>query len=156
MASSDGSPGRIRCASAVGQRHVMKPWLQYLIAFVVFCHGFIYVRIGALLPTPVKGWKGSSWLLGESVSTDQLTTLVVSLHVIAGVVTVGSAVAIGWPSLLPGWWRPLAFAGGALGIAAFAVFWDGQTALLFEEGAAGAMVSLLLIVGAVALHAEGL
>jgi hypothetical protein len=22
------------------------PWLRYLIAFVVFCHGFIYVRIG--------------------------------------------------------------------------------------------------------------
>jgi hypothetical protein len=32
----------------------------------------------------------------------------------------------------------------------------GQTALLFEEGAVGAIVSLMLIAGAAALHAGGL
>ena len=39
-----------------------------LIAFVVFCHGFVYVRIGSMLPAPVKGWKGTSWLLGDAIS----------------------------------------------------------------------------------------
>jgi hypothetical protein len=131
----------------------MKPWLQYLIAFLVFCHGFIYVRVGAMLPEPVKGWKESSWLLGKCVSSHHLTTLVVSLHVIAGVVTLACALVIGWPSLLPGWWRPLAVVGGTAGIAAFAVFWDGQTTLLIEEGAIGAIISLVLLVGAIAVHA---
>jgi uncharacterized YccA/Bax inhibitor family protein len=54
----------------------MDPWLRYLIAFVVFCHGFIYVRIGSVLP---------------------------------------------------------------------AVFWDGQTRLLFEEGVVGVIVSVMLL-----------
>jgi hypothetical protein len=51
--------------------------------------------------------------------------------------------------LLPGWWRPLAITGAAIGLVAFAVFWDGQTPLLFEEGVIGAVVSLVLLIGAI-------
>ena len=127
----------------------MKPWLQYVIAFLVFCHGFVYVRIGSMLPAPVKGWTGHSWLLGDAISSPQLTTLSIWLHVIAGIATLASAAAIGLPSLLPGWWRPLATTGALLGIAAFAVFWDGQTTLLFEEGGLGALISLVILAGAV-------
>jgi len=32
---------------------------------------------------------------------------------------------------------------------AFAVFWDGQTRLLFDEGVIGAGASLLLLIGAI-------
>jgi hypothetical protein len=32
---------------------------QSAIAFLIFCHGFVYVRIGSMLPAPVKGWRGS-------------------------------------------------------------------------------------------------
>ena len=131
----------------------MKPWAQYVIAFLIFCHGFVYVRIGSMLPTPVKGWKGSSWLLGDGISNPQLTTLVVVLHVIAGIATLACAVAIGLPSLLPGWWRPLAITGAVLGIVAFAVFWDGQTGLLFDEGALGALISLIILVAAITFPA---
>ena len=35
-----------------------------------------------------------------------------------------------------------------LGIAAFVVFWDGQTSKLFEEGAIGAAVSGVLLIAA--------
>ena len=38
-----------------------------MIAFVVFCHGFIYIRIGSLLPGAVKEWNGSSWLLATAI-----------------------------------------------------------------------------------------
>jgi hypothetical protein len=38
--------------------------------------------------------------------------------------------------------------GSAIGIAAFAVFWDGQTRFLAEEGFIGAVVSLILLLGA--------
>jgi hypothetical protein len=131
----------------------MKPWAQYMIAFLIFCHGFVYVRIGSMLPAPVKGWNGSSWFLGEYISNPQLTTLVVVLHVIAGIATLAGAVAIGVPSLLPGWWRPLAMTGAVLGIVAFAVFWDGQTGLLFDEGGLGALISLIILTAAITFPA---
>ena len=130
---------------------VMSPWVRYLIALVVFCHGFIYVRIGWVLPGPVNGWRGRSWLLGDAVTGEQLTGLVVGLHVIAGIVVLACAAAIGLAPSLPGWWRPFAIVGAALGIVAFAAFWDGQAGLLLEEGAIGAVVSLVLLVSAIAL-----
>ena len=127
----------------------MTPWIRYLIAFVVFGHGFVYVRIGSVLPGPIKDWKGTSWLLGSAVTDDQLRALVVGLHVIAGIATLACALAIGgapWVPWVRGWWRPLGIAGAAVGLAAFAAFWDGQTRLLFEEGAIGAAISLILLV----------
>ena len=123
----------------------MTLWVRVLIAFVVFCHGFIYIRIGSVLPGPIKEWRGSSWLLGSTLTGDRLTTLVVGLHVIAGIATIACSLAIGFAPSVPGWWRPLAITGAALGVAAFAVFWDGQTQLLFQEGAIGAAVSVILL-----------
>jgi hypothetical protein len=121
--------------------------------FFVFFHGLVYVRIGSMLPAPVKGWNGSSWLLGDGISNPQLTKLVVLLHVIAGIATLAGAMTIGVPSLLPGWWRPLAIAGAVLGIVSFAVFWDGQTGLLVDEGAIGALISLIILVAAITFPA---
>jgi hypothetical protein len=131
----------------------MRPWVQYLIAFFVFCHGFVYVRIGSMLPAPVKGWRGSSWLLGDAISNPQLTKLIVLLHVIAGIATLACAIAIGVPSLLPGWWRPLAITGAVLGIVGFTVFWGGQTGLLLDEGGLGTLISLIIPAGAIAFPA---
>ena len=128
----------------------MTPWLRYLIAFVVFCHGFIYVRIGSVLPGPFKEWKGSSWLLGGTVTDGQLKILVVGLHVLAGIATIACAVAIGLAPYFPGWWRPLALSSGAVGIGAFAVFWDGQIQFLVQEGVIGAIISIILALSAVA------
>ena len=128
----------------------MTTWLQYAIAFVVFCHGFIYVRIGSLLPGPIPEWEGNSWLLGNAVG-DRLSTLIVGLHVIAGIGTVATALAMGLAPQFPGWWRPLAIGSAAVGIAAFAVFWDGQTQFLLQEGVIGAVISLTLLVSAIAL-----
>jgi hypothetical protein len=128
----------------------MTPWLRYLIAFAVFCHGFRYVRIGSALPSPIEVWRRSSWLLRSAVTDGQLKTLVMGLYVFAGLATLACAVSIGFAPSFPGWWRPLAIGGAAMGIAAFAVFWDGQAQFLFEEGLIGAVVSLILLLSAVA------
>jgi hypothetical protein len=122
----------------------MKPWLRYLIAFVVAGHGLIYVIVGSLLPISVKEWTGRSWLLGSAVTDDRLRAVVIALHVIAGLAILACAVAIGPAPSAPAWWRPLALLGAAIGIAAFAVFWDGQTQYLVQEGAIGAVLSLVL------------
>ena len=68
---------------------------------------------------------------------------------IAGIATLACAVAIGLPSLFPGWWRPLAITGAMFGLVAFGVFWDGQTKLLLDEGALGALISLIILVAAI-------
>ncbi|HMV87491.1 MAG TPA: hypothetical protein PLD20_27795 [Blastocatellia bacterium] len=128
----------------------MPTWLRYLIAFVVFCHGFIYLRIGPTIAVTLKEWKGTSWLLGGAVTPGQLKTLITGFNLIAGLVTLACAAAIAFAPSLPGWWRPLAFGSAVAGLIAFLVFWDGQTKLLFEEGAIGAIVSLVLFVVALA------
>ena len=111
------------------------------------------MRIGSVLPAPVRGWNGTSWLLGRALAGNRLNATVVGLHVSAGIATLACALAIGLEPWVPGWWRPLALAGGLIGIAGFAVFWDGQTKLLFDEGAVGAALSAILL--AVALLAPG-
>ena len=124
---------------------VMDPWLRYLIGFVMLCHGFIYIGVGWLLPGAVKGWRGSSWLLGSTVTDAWLEAVVVTLHIVAGILTMTCAVSIALAPAYPGWWRPLAMVAAIVGLAAFAVFWDGQARLLVEEGAIGALVSLILL-----------
>jgi hypothetical protein len=129
----------------------MTPWLRYLIAFVVGCHGFTYIPFGILVPGTLKEWRGSSWLLGRAITGDRLRTLVLALHVTAGIVILACAVAIALAPSAPGWWRPPAIVGAVVGIAGFAVFWDGQTQLLAQEGVIGVFISLLLLVSAIAL-----
>jgi hypothetical protein len=120
--------------------------MRYLLAFLVFGHGLIYVSYGPSLPAVVKDWGGSSWLLSGTVTGDRLKSLSIFLHVAAGIATLACAVAIAFAPALLGWWRPLAFAGSILGVMAFAVFWDGQTRLAVGEGLIGALVSLALFV----------
>jgi hypothetical protein len=127
----------------------MNPWLHYLIAFVVACHGLIYIPL-LFVPEMLAGWRGRSWLLGSALTGDGLKALVTALHVSAGIMIVAGAVAIGVAAWAPGWWRPLAIIGAALGLAGFAVFWDGQTGRVVEEGGIGAAISLILLVSAIA------
>jgi hypothetical protein len=126
-------------------------WLRYAAAFVIFCHGFIYIRIGAVLPGPITGWTGTSWLLGSAVTGEPLRMLAVAAHVIAGIATIGCAAALAFAPQSPDWWRTAAFIGAAVGIAAFAIFWDGQTRQVVEEGGIGVAVSLALLTAAVML-----
>ena len=129
----------------------MEPWLRYVIAFVVAAHGLTYIPFGLLVPGQLQGWRGRSWLLGDAVSRDAFGTLIVALHLLAGVAILLCAGAIAFAPSFPGWWRPLAVLGAVSGLTAFVVFWDGQPRLVIEEGAIGAVISLILLVSAVAL-----
>ena len=128
----------------------MTPWLLYLIAFVIACHGITYIMFGVLAPDGIQGWKGTSWILSSALTGDKLKALVLVLHATAGVAIIACAVAIVFGPSLPGWWRPLAIAGAALGLAGFAVFLDGQPQLVVQEGGFGATISAILLVAATA------
>jgi hypothetical protein len=124
-------------------------WLRILIAFVVGSHGFGYLMFAQHVPSQLKGWRGSM-LLGSVIGGDAVRTLLAVLHVGAGTAVIACALAIAAGPCAPGWWRPLAIAGGLFGLAAFAVCIDGQAGLLAEEGGIGAAISLALLSGAVA------
>ena len=128
----------------------MSPWLRYLIGFVVACHGFVYVLL-LFVPEVFEGWRGRSWLARDALTGERLKTLLTALHVGAGILLLASGAAIGLAAWLPGWWRPLAILGSVVGIVAFALFWDGQTRRVVEEGGIGAALSLLVLVIAIAL-----
>jgi hypothetical protein len=125
----------------------MTLWLRYLIAFIVACHGVTYIPFGIVIPIAEKRWRGTSWLLGSVLTQARLKALVMGLHLIAGIVILACAVAISFAS---GWWRPLAIIGAAIGIFGFAVFWDGKVRLFAVEGGIGVIVSLILLVSAIA------
>lgn len=129
----------------------MSLWLRLLIACLVFGHGLVYARVGSMLPDAVNGWNGRSWMLGGSIVGERMTTIIIGLHLLAGLLLMASALAIVLSPLVADWWRPLAIMGSLAGIAAFALFWDGQVALLVEEGGPGALISAVILVVAWAL-----
>jgi hypothetical protein len=129
----------------------MASWLRYLIAFVVGCHGFTYVLYGFIIPIKIKEWKGSSWLLRDTIKGDRLRELVLVLHVAAGILMFACGVAIAIAPLAPELWPPLGIAGAAIGIIGFLIFWDGQTKFLVDEGLIGASISLALLLVAIVL-----
>lgn len=128
----------------------MKDWLRYVIALSVGVHGFVYLRVEQFVPSQLNARQGSMLLSGV-LGSDGARPLVAALDVATGVTVIACAVAIAAARSAPGWWRPLAIASALLGLVAFAVFFDGQVDLLFEEGAIGAVISLVLLVGAIAL-----
>ncbi len=127
----------------------MVPWLRYLIAFVVACHGLTYIIYGYMIPNKIKEWKGSSWVFGTTVTGDRLKKLMLILHVAAGIGTIACAVAIAIAPLVAGLWPPLAIVGASIGIVGFIMFWDGQVKFLVQEGLIGASISLVILLTAV-------
>ena len=128
----------------------MNDWLRYPIALSVGAHGFVYLRVEEFVPSQLTAWQGSM-LLGGALGSDGAKPLVAALDIAAGVTVIACAVAIAAARWAPGWWRPLAIADALLGLVGFAVFFDGQVGLLVEEGGIGAVISLVLLVGAIAL-----
>jgi hypothetical protein len=124
-------------------------WLRFLIAFAIGSHGFGYLMFAWHVPSGLKDWRGSI-LLGSVMGESQVKTVLAVLHIGAGAAVIACALAIAAAPWAPGWWRPLAIAGGLFGCAAFAVCIDGQAGLLAEEGGIGAAISLALLSGAVA------
>ncbi len=126
----------------------MRPWLRYLVALLVAMHGFVYLNAARGVLPVFQAWKGTSWLLGDALSADALKRLSLALWAVAGVGTIAAAIAFAFSG--PAAWRPLAVAASAVGVASFLVFWDGRAERLVDEGAIGAVLSLVILVAAIA------
>jgi hypothetical protein len=86
-------------------------------------------------------------LLGNAITGDRLKALAFGLSLIAGIATLACGVAVA--GSFHGLWRPLAMIGAAFGIVFFAVFGDGQTERLVNQGVIGVAVSALLALSAI-------
>jgi hypothetical protein len=118
---------------------------------VVACHGFTCIPFGTLALAQVEGWRGRSSVLGGALTGRRLRTLALGLYVIAGAVILAAAAAIAATPWAPGWWRPLAIIGGAVGGAAFFTFYDGEIRRAVPEGAIGLVASVAMLAVAIAL-----
>jgi hypothetical protein len=129
---------------------IRKPWLRDHVAPVISGHGFICAKFGpGGLPDAIKDWKGTSWLLGGAIAGDRLKKLARGFSLVAGSATLACGVALALAGSSPGPWRRLALFGAAFGIVAIAVFWDGQTERLVNQGVTGAAVGALLLLSAI-------
>ena len=128
----------------------MSDWARYLIAFVVACHGLVYIPYGIFVPAQVKSWTGSR-LLGAALPPARARAARSPIHVVTGEIFLACALAIAAAPIIPGWWRPLGIAGGLAGSIAFATFWDGRADEAVEEGAIGVSISLMVLAAALVL-----
>jgi len=81
------------------------------------------------------------------VTGDALRKLCLVLWAAAGVGIIATGIAFAFSAQAV--WRPLAVGASVVGILGFFAFWDGQDSRLFHEGAIGAGLSLLMLVGAI-------
>ena len=117
-------------------------------------HGLVYL-ISPFWVT-FQEWKGVSFLLGNTVSTQSLRTVSSWLWIIAGIGLLAAAITIALATFSPGLWRPLAVFGGVSGALSFAVFWDGQLQQFTNQGGIGMIISLVIVGAAVVFaHAFG-
>jgi hypothetical protein len=122
-------------------------WLRIIIALFIGAHGLVYLiaPFTPMAPSISKGWKGSSAMLGTALSKDSLESLTTALWVIAGIGLLATAATIAMVSFVPGLWRPIAVSASLLGVASFAVFYDGQTPLFVNQGGVGVIIDLAVV-----------
>ena len=128
----------------------MNDWLRYPIALSVGVHGFVYLRVEEFVPSQADGlarvhaarrraWQRWGQATGGRPRHRR------GRH--------GHCVCSGDRRCAVGA-RLVAALGNCralLGLIGFAVFFDGQVGLLVEEGGIGAVISLVILVGAIAL-----
>lgn len=128
----------------------MKPWIRYAVALVIAIHGFVYLNAARGVLPIFEGWKGRSWLLGSAITGEALKRLASGLFVIAGLGIIATGIAIGVAASTQGVWRPLAIVASSASILSFFVFWGGRIDRLVAEGVIGMIVSLILLLSAIA------
>jgi len=128
----------------------MATWLRIAIAILIVIHGYLYVPFAFYLVNDFQRSKGGSRLLAGVLGAATLRTGTLAVHVAAGALLLACGLLL---ALAPGAtpvWRSLAVAGGAAGVLAFMVAWNGRSSHFSEQGVLGATASLAVLIGALA------
>ncbi|MDS0477691.1 hypothetical protein [Natrinema sp. 1APR25-10V2] len=112
--------------------------------YVVLSQGWVEVE-------DQMGWSGHSLLLSPILPEGAILTVASVLYV---AVTVGFVLGgIGYAFDL-GWWEPVVVGAAVLSTAVLVAMWNGQFDLLIEQGAAGVLINIGLLVSILVLEFE--
>lgn len=129
----------------------MPAWLRYVIGLLIAVHGYIYIPFAFYLVNESQRSHGGSRLLHRILGATPKRTTTLAIHAIAGVLLLASGVLVAIaPNAVP-LWRILAVAGGAVGVMAFLLAWNGRATHLSEQGLLGAIASLAVVIAILAL-----
>ncbi len=133
----------------------MLPWIRYVIGILIAVHGYVYIPFAFYLVNEFQRTYGSPRLLRRIPGTAPKRTTTLALHLAAGVLLLACGVVVVIaPSAVP-LWRALAVAGGAVGVMAFILAWNGRPTHLSEQGLLGAIASLSVLITGLAF-AQGI
>lgn len=129
----------------------MAPWLRYTIGILIAIHGYVYIPFAFYLVNEFQRSYGASRLLRPLLEPAGVRTTTLAIHAAAGALLLAGGLLIVFaPGAVPVW-RILAVTGGAAGVLAFAVAWNGRPTHLGEQGILGATASLFVVVAALTL-----
>ncbi len=112
--------------------------------YVVLSQGWVEVE-------DQMGWSGHSLLLSPILPEGAILTVASVLYV---AVTVGFVLGgIGYAFDL-GWWEPVVVVAALLSTAVLVAMWNGEFDLLVEQGAAGVLINIGLLVAILVLEFE--
>lgn len=124
----------------------MAAWLRYVIGILIAVHGYVYIPFAFYLVNEFQRSHGASRLLSSVLGTNSLRGTTLTTHLAAGVLLLACGLLVAFaPGAVPVW-RTLAVAGGAAGLLAFLLAWNGRAAHLSEQGLLGATASLAVLV----------
>ncbi len=130
----------------------MPTWPRYVIGVLIAIHGYVYIPFAFYRADELQRSHGTSMLLGPLLSPTGRRTATIALHTAAGSMLLVTGLWIVFaPAVVPAW-RTLAVAGGATGVLAFLLAWNGRTTHLSQQGLPGATASLAIAVAALAFE----
>jgi hypothetical protein len=128
-------------------RERSRPLLTLIIGTLVVLHGLVHLlysgqscRLFELQPGMV--WPQNAWTISRLLGNRALRSLATVACALAAIGFVAGATG-----LFSGhdWWRPMVVGSAAFSTVLFALFWDGRTEHLSENGAVGVLIDLVLI-----------
>ncbi|WP_254764361.1 hypothetical protein [Natrinema marinum] len=115
-------------------------------------HGwYVVLSLGWVEVEDQMGWSGHSWLLSSLLPEGVILTVASVLYVAVtvGFVLGGIGYAFEW-----GWWKPAVVGAAVLSTVVLVVMWNGRFDLLIEQGAAGVLINIGLLVAILVLELE--
>lgn len=128
----------------------MPAWSRTVVGILIAVHGYVYIPFAFYLVNEFQRSYGGPTLLRHVLGAGPRRTVTLAIHAAAGVSLLAcGAVVVIVPSAVP-LWRTLAVAGGAVGVMAFILAWNGRPTHLSEQGLLGAVASLAVLIAGIA------
>ena len=122
--------------------------LTFIVGALVVLHGLVHLlysgqswRLFELQPGMV--WPENAWTLSRLLGNQALRALATFACALAAMGFVAGAAGL---FLGQDWWRAVVVGSAAFSTALFALFWDGRTDHLAQQGAVGVVIDMAILI----------